>query len=338
MRFFRPIALALALTASLHSQDDPGKPHRIHLILRDGSYQIVTGYEVTHNVVRYISAERGGAVEEIPIDLVDLDATARWIKQHTRQVAPSTDDNHGKPPEIDPELLKEEEARTSLTPLVAPDLRLPELDSLLALDTFQGAPELVPLIQSDGDLNRATAHSILKKAVNPLSAPHSVVQLRGTKSFVQIHVSEPVFYLRIGDDTNVPTSGDAITVDTHGAPDRTQKADVDSAASRYVIVRADVRVDARLLMSFNPAQLGQGRAQDYVTETHTEALPGGHWLKITPAQPLEFGEYALMEVISHNEINTAVWDFGIHSAAPENRDVLHPDPRKAGELTRRKPE
>jgi len=343
MRFLRLIALALALTASIahpQTEDDPGKPHRIHLILKDGSYQIVTSYKVSRDIVRYTSAERGGAVEEIPLDLVDLEATARWEKQHTQRSSDATasQGTPGQRPEIDPELLKEEEERMSLTPIVAPDLRLPDQEDVLALDTFQGTPELVPLVQSDGDLNRSTAHSILKKALNPVSAPHSIVQLRGVKSFVQLHVDTPVLYLRVGDDTNVPATGNAITVDTHGAPDREQKPDVNSATSRYVIVRADVRVDARLLMSFNPAQLGMGLAQNYVTETHTELMRGGHWLKVTPAKPLEFGEYALLEVISPKEINTAVWDFGVHATAPENRDVIHPDPRKAGPLSRRKPE
>ena len=336
-----PERLAIAQSPQDSADSDPGKPHSIHLILKDGSFQIVTSYKVSHNIVRYTSAERGGAIEEIPVELVDLEATARWEKQHTQRPSGAAGDEQnalGQPPAIDPEVLKEEEERMSLTPIVAPDLRLPEQEDVLALDTFQGSPELVPLVQSDGDLNRSTAHSMLKKALNPISAPHSIVQLKGTKSFVQLHVDTPIIYLRVGDDTNDPASGNAHTVDTHGAPDHEQKPDVNSATSRYVVVRADVRVDARLLMSFNAAQLGKGLAQNDVTETHTELMRGGHWLKITPAQPLEFGEYALLEVISPKEINTAVWDFGVHSAAPENRDVIHPDPRKAGLLGRPKPE
>jgi hypothetical protein len=53
-------------------------PHRTRLILKDGSYQIVMSYRVVGSVVHYISAERGGAEEEIPVSLVDLDATHRW--------------------------------------------------------------------------------------------------------------------------------------------------------------------------------------------------------------------------------------------------------------------
>src|ERR1700735_1317543 len=56
-------------------QPDSTAPHRIHLILKDGSYQIVMSYRIVGDIVHYISAERGGAEEEVPVALVDLDAT-----------------------------------------------------------------------------------------------------------------------------------------------------------------------------------------------------------------------------------------------------------------------
>src|SRR5277367_1445842 len=109
-------------------------PKRIHLILKDGSYQIVTSYTVAGKIVRYVSAERGGAQEDIPLELVDLDATHRWEKQHT------TPAEGAPPPALDPELLKEEEERAALTPSVEPDLLLPQEDNLVALDFYQGTP------------------------------------------------------------------------------------------------------------------------------------------------------------------------------------------------------
>ena len=75
---------------------------------------------------------------------------------------------------------------------------LPEQDSVLALDYFQGTPELVPLVQSQGELNRITSHNILKLAINPRSASHEIVQLKGEESAVQMHVAQPVIYLRVG--------------------------------------------------------------------------------------------------------------------------------------------
>jgi hypothetical protein len=334
--------LALAPAPALYAQhttlqpDPATTPHRIHLILKDGNYQIVMSYKVVGNVVRYISAERGGAEEEIPLSLVDLDATKRWEKQHS-QPGP-VDPNNPPPPVIDPELLKEEADRAALTPEVAKDLRLPEENSTLALDTFRGTPELVPLAQTDSDLNRNTGHNLLKAAINPLAAAHPIVTLKGESSPVQLHVQDPVLYLRIGDESVGNTAGAPLTVDTHGATSHGQNDPTGgSSTSRYVVVRADVRKGARVIDSFRIPLLGTGHRQEDVVETSTELLPGGHWLKITPREPLDFGEFALMEVISDKAINLGVWDFGVHPVAPENRDIIKPEPRHRVTLERHGP-
>jgi hypothetical protein len=334
--------LALVASSSLASpqhttaiQPADTTPHRTRLILKDGSYQIVMSYRIVGSIVRYVSAERGGAEEEIPLSLVDLDATHRWEKQHT-QPAPSADSDNTQPPAIDPELLKEEAERAALTPEVAKDLRLPEEDSTLALDTFQGTPELVPLAQTDSDLNRNTGHNLMRAAVNPLSASHQIVQLKGETSPIQLHVKDPVLYLRIGDESVGNTAGTPLTVDTHGATSNI-KSDPGggSGQSRYVIVRADVRKGVRVIASFRIGLLGSGQHQEDVVETKSELLPGGHWLKITPREELDFGEFALMEVISDKSVNLGVWDFGVHPVSPENRDVIKPEPRRPVTLEHR---
>ena len=312
--------------------------HRTRLILKDGSYQIVMSYQVNGNVVRYYSAERD-ATEEIPAELVDWDATHKWERQHP--AADESDAGQGlavaPAPGIDPELLKEEADRAAWTPEVAPDLRLPEQDSVLALDYFHGAPELVPLVQSEGELNRTTGHNILKLAINPRSAPHQIEQLKGVEAAVQLHVATPAIYVRLGDDSGVARGGTPLTVDTHGAGSGAKTdSSGGSAESGYVMVRADVRTDTRVLASFNIGVLGGGmKEQEDAIETASEVLPGGHWMKLTPKRPLDFGEYALMEVVSENEINLGVWDFGVHPVAPENRDGIKPEPKRPVTLERR---
>ncbi len=350
MKLLHPIpakpALMLSLAASLlfatttihavpqHTaalQQDTTTPHRTRLFLKDGSYQIVMSYKIVGSIVRYISAERGGAEEEVPLSLVDMDATHRWERQHAKPDPDNPDDIH--PPAIDPELLKEEADRAALTPEVAKDLRLPEGDSTLILDTYQGTPELVPLAQTDSDLNRNATRNLLKAAVNPLSASHQIVQLKGESSPIQLHVKDPVLYLRVGDETVGNTAGKPFTVDTHGATSNIKDdSEGGSPNSRYVIVRADVRTGVRVIDSFRIPLLGTGQRQEDVVETTTELLPGGHWLKITPKEPLDFGEFALMEVISDKMVNLGVWDFGVHPVAHENRDVIKPEPRRGTTL------
>jgi hypothetical protein len=337
------LAATISAPQSLHAlpqhttalQPDNSAPHRTRLILKDGTYQVIMSYRIVGDVVHYISAERGGAEEEIPLSLVDLDATKRWDRQHS-QPTPTAD--NPQPPAIDPELLKEEADRAALTPEVAKDLRLPEEDSTLALDTYHGTPELVPLAQTDSDLNRNTGHNLLKAAVNPLSASHQIVELKGESSPIQLHVKDPILYLRIGDETVGNTAGTPLTVDTHGATSRTQNDPTGgSPNSRYVIIRADVRRGARVIASFRIGLLGGGQHQEDVIETTSELLPGGHWLKITPKEPLDFGEFALMEVLSDKAVNLGVWDFGVHPVSPENRDVLKPEPRRGVTLERHTP-
>jgi hypothetical protein len=313
----------------------PGAPHRTRLILKDGSYQIVMSYTLKGKIVSYLSAERG-ETEELPADLVDWDATHRWERQHT-----ADESDQAPAPAIDPELLQEEADRRSLTPEIAPDLNLPEQDSVLALDYFQGTPELVPLVQSQGDLNRTTGHNILKLSLNPRAASHDIVQLKGEQAAAQMHVNAPVIYLRVGDDSGIARGGSPFTVDTHGAGSNPLKTDSSGGSpdSGYVMVRADVRTDARVLASFSIGTLSNAvKTQPDVVDTTTELLPGGHWMKVTPKRPLDFGEYALMEIVSDKEVNLGVWDFGVHPVAPENRDVIKPQPKRPITLERRRPE
>lgn len=305
------------------------EPARTRLILKDGSYQLVLSYKVVGNVVRYRSAERDGAEEDLPLSLVDLPATERWKQEHAPGAQPPA-------PVLTPELAAEEAARAALTPEIAPDLHLPEEDSVLALDTFRATPELVPLAQNGSDLNKETAHAVNRGTVNPASAPHRIIDIPRDRADIQLHVPDPVFYVRIstGDDSQA-TGGGGFTVDTHGASGRSVPSG-GAPGNAYVIERVDVRADSRVIDSFRIGLLGTGRPQRDLVETRAEPLPGGHWLKLTPLQPLDFGEYTLIEVLGPNAVNLDTWDFGVHSDAPENVEAIRPEPRRPPSLEHRR--
>lgn len=310
--------------------------HHTRLILKDGSYQTVLGYTVVGNRVHYRSAERNGEQEDLPLALVDLPATQAWERAHDPNQPPPAQPS----PVLSPELAREEAARAARTPLVATagnaELHLPEDDSVLVLDTFQGTPELVPLPQQGSDLNRETAHAVLKKEINPAASPHDLLFLKGERADVQLHVADPVFFVRLEGkgDAEADGGGSRFTVDTQGQAGR-ETPGGGSAGSTYVIERVDVRRGQRAIESPLLRLLGSGRRQPDVLELNAERMPGGLWMKLTPKEPLAFGEYVLLEVLNDRNVNAATWDFGVHPTAKENDEALRPEAKRPARLERR---
>src|SRR5581483_9130072 len=124
------------LVAPLHAQDLARR-----LILKDGSYQAVTKYEVKGERVRYLSAERG-EWEELPNSMVDWPATEKYEKDRaTGDVSPVAH-------EISEEEKAEREAEQAKAPEVSPGLRLPYGDGVFLLDNFKGQAQLMQLNQN----------------------------------------------------------------------------------------------------------------------------------------------------------------------------------------------
>ncbi len=308
--------------------------HRMRLILKDGSYQMVLSYRVVRDRVRYRSAERNGDEEDIPLSLVDLPATQAWERAHDPAAAPGATEQGA--PVLSPELAREEAARAARSPEVAPDLRLPDENSVLVLDTFHGTPELVPLPQSGSDLNRETAHAVAKREINPAASPHDLFLLKDERADVQVHVAEPVFFVRLDRGKHEDEDGaGGFVVDTQAQAGRVTPSG-GSSGSQYVVERLDVRQGARAVASVRLALLGTGQHQSDVVEVRAEALPGGFWTKLVPEQPLQFGEYALVEVLNGRAVNADVWDFGVHPTAKENDEALRPEPRRPVQLEHRR--
>jgi len=227
--------------------------------------------------------------------------------------------------EVDKEEREERAAELARMPVVSPGLRLPDESGVWVMDTFQGTPELVKLEQSNGDLNKALGHNVLKAAINPMGGSKQLIQIDGARSKFQLHVNQPELYisLDVSDDNNAPE--DALKVNTHGASSEVKdKNNYSSTTSHYVIVRVQSRRTLRVVAAMNISMLGKVSHSEDIVETNTQILPGSHWMKVVPKEPLSFGEYALMELLSPQEVNLDVWDFGVDPRAPENKNTLTP--------------
>ncbi len=287
---------------------DP-KIHR--LILRDGSYQVVNKWEIVHggDRIRFISAERGGDWEELPIDLVDWAATRAYLKDHS---GPSANAGQSEAAAID----EEETADRNRNLTVAPHLQLPDDTGIWVLDSYHDTPELVELEQ--GNINQKTGHNIQRVALAPNGSTRQTISMNERHAKAAMHEPLPVFYVSIDTDKDREPSADAVTVDTHGAGSMKGPESGSSSTSRYVILHADVRKDFRFV--------GQVKLEPSinVTETVSEILPGKTWMKVTPKQPLSTGDYVLMEVLSPREVNMDVWDFRVDPGAGDNENAIIP--------------
>src|SRR5215467_8129586 len=124
--FIPAVVVMLMAGAAVWAQQNPKR-----LIMKDGSYQSSTKWEVHGDRVRYYSAERYDW-EEIPSELVDWPATDKYNKERA-----SVSDESIK------EIGKADEADEHESPLVAPGLRLPGGGGVMLQDNFKGQPQLV---------------------------------------------------------------------------------------------------------------------------------------------------------------------------------------------------
>ena len=305
------------------------------LIMKDGSYQIITKYQVKGDRVRFFSKERADW-EEIPKNLVDWKATAQWNFDHgPEQKGPVVVANPSDPGQVDAAKIDAEEraarqAELQRMPFVVPGLRLPNESGVWVLDTFNGQPELAHMTQANGDLNRAYQHSVLPYEVGSKSSSRELVRVEGYNAKVELHVNQPVFYVSLDPPklpkgaVEPPSLSAAMTVETHGGgsePD--DKRAHSSPDSRYAIVALTVGKNLRTASAGDLDALVSGGAPPVgMTETTKQVLPGGYWMKVTPKSPLLIGQYALVEVLGPKYVNADVWAFGVNPSANENADVV----------------
>ena len=305
---FLSASLAMALLLSFSPRAAAQELGR-RLILKDGSYQAVTKWEVKGDRVRYYSSEREDW-EELPNALVDWPATEKYEKDRSAGAsAPEA-------VQLDKEIEHDRDLEEAKLPEVAPGLRLPESSGVYLLDTFQNEPQIVEIQQAEGDINRNTKGNIFRGAINPIAGLKQTIELDGTHAPVQAHVDVPAFYLK-PDDPDNPSQ----TLQPQ-QPQQPQAAIV--PFDRFRIVRTEVKNGKRIVGDVKRQVTGKISQEEHLVKTTITNVTGG-WLKLTPIESLAPGEYAIVEMMGKEGMNLYVWDFGVNPKAPANANPWKPD-------------
>lgn len=293
--------MALGLVA--WAQQNPKR-----LILKDGSYQTVTKWEISGDRVRYFSAERY-AWEEVPSILVDWTATEKYNQERESE-------RHADAVRI----AGEEEAGDAESPVVAPGLRLPSGGGVFLLDTYQNQPQLAELAQNGGELNKHTGRNVVRVAINPLAlSSKQTIEITGERAKVQSHLTQPFIFINIEPGTPAARP-QAAPPEAEGQPQE-----------RFGMARLEKKKGIRVAANVNVSVTGKVSQKGNWIKTVSTTV--GDWVKIAPVEPLAPGEYAVVELLDKGQINLYVWDFGVDPSAPANSFVWTgrpPDPVQPG--------
>jgi hypothetical protein len=295
----------LAFCLAHFSASAQTQAHR--LILKDGSYQSITKYEIHGERVRYFSAERG-EWEEVPKSLIDWDATDKFEQGRLGGAAAP------EAVELDKEIEAERKAEQARSPQVAPGLRLPDEGGVFLLDTYESQPQLSELQQSGSEVNKNTKTNILRAAINPLAGAKQTIELPEAHAKVQSHTNVPSLYIDIDLNEGAPAAAQAAGEPPPLAP-----------TERFKIIRVEIKGGKRVAGGVKTAVTGKTKTDERFVAATATAMTGG-WVKLTPIEPLATGEYAVAEMMGKEGINLYVWDFGVNPSAPANAFTYKPDP------------
>jgi hypothetical protein len=239
--------------------------------MKDGSYQLVSSYEVRGDRVRYYSLERS-EWEEVPKTLVDFEATQRGEeaenaahKKELQEAKQLDEEKHEKPENLGYE--------------VAPGVRLPQEEGIYSYDGLR----VIRLIQSSAELMTDKRRAALMLALpGPMLKSRTLVVLPGTKAAVRLTQPQPVFYVQFAD----------------------------GLGAKLQLIQVKPGKEARLVEKVE-SRGGTGKPSELreaVPLERTQVAAGLYMLK--PTRPLEPGEYALGELVQE-KLNLDLWDFGV---------------------------
>lgn len=254
----------------------PKLPRGKKLMLKDGSFQLIREYKVEGDRVRYYSLD-SGQWEEMPATLVDWDATRKVEAEETKRDAELVAKVH----------VREEERRASPLDLdasleTAPGVFLPPGEGLYLFD----GKAVLPLTPAETNERLDKGH-LAKEVLIPFPgvATRFTISIKGAHAKLRVNRQQPEFYMRVAE-------GQEPEMQLVPAKVHEDKRDIENVDKRY----------GREGVKWNNLPLQRW-----------EVARGVY--RFTLGQPLEAGEYALVEVV-HSEMGMSLyaWDFGVDAS------------------------
>jgi hypothetical protein len=296
------------------------------LILKDGSYQSVTKYEIHGDRVRYFSTERDDW-EELPSELVDWPATEKYEKGRATSAIPEA-------AAIDKETDAEREADEARLPEVAPGLRLPDDSGVYLLDNYQGQPQVVEMQQAEGEINPNARANVLRQALGPAASAKETIELDGAHAAIHSHVTVPSIYVNVEDKDSLPPTGETASAKMQkpslDAPRAEQPQQPEQPEQplvpydRFRIVQLKEKGGKRIVGDLKRNVAGKVTQEETIMKTTIDRIKGG-WLRLSPVSDLAPGEYAVIETQGPDAMNLYVWDFSVDPKAPANANPYKPE-------------
>jgi len=254
----------------------PAVPHRMKLMLKDGSFELVREYHIEGDRVRYYNLD-SSQWEQMPAALVDWDATKKVEaedQQHEAAILANVE--------------KQEQERNATTLDIdasleaAPGVFLP---SGIGLWSFDGHT-MVALNQAEIDSKLSKGHFIEQVMVPvPIVPTRHNISIKGEHAKMRIRTAQPEFYIRTADGR---------------MPD-------------LKLIHAKIHGGSRNLEHVDELFNEQWESGNTVPMQRWEVAKGVY--RFTLGEPLAPGEYVLAEVLQNEELSFYVWDFGFDSSA-----------------------
>jgi hypothetical protein len=262
------------------------------LFLKDGTYELVSSYEVHGDRVRYYSTERG-EWEEIPLALVDLEATKRAQEEEKGVQKKQLEEG------------LEIERQRFYKPVetgfeIAPGVHLPSEEGVYAYDGMR----VIRLIQSSAEIVTDKRRAALARAVpGRLLKSNSIVVLSGARAAVRIQNAVPTFYVQ----------------------------SAEGVGAKLELVRLKVVEDSRVVEKVEADRSGMAKPSEVrpaLEFERTQLAPGLY--RLTLLHSLDPGEYALGE-LDPQKVNLQFWPFGLFETPrpPSKQQRKNPPPSES---------